>query len=254
MGQEQNVKNKIELGYRFDVLSASDEAFEVRMTYYRVRFEQEGPMGAISYDSENPPETVPMQARGFSALVGQSMTMKLDPMGKVLEVKGVDDMLERMLAQYGEIDETMRGQIEQSLRGQFGEEAMTSQMESMFAIYPEEDVAVGDTWSREVSVRSGLPLKVTTNYRLAGLEGNRAALEMEGKILPDADGPVNMGGMQIEFDITGTQKGTAVMDVSTGLIVEATSEQEVSGDMVVNDGAMTWPLVLTTKTMVTMEK
>ncbi|RMF52746.1 MAG: hypothetical protein D6746_16410, partial [Bacteroidetes bacterium] len=71
---------------------------------------------------------------------------------------------------------------------------------------------------------------------------------------PDADGPVNMGGMQIEFDITGTQKGTAVMDVSTGLIVEATSEQEVSGDMVVNDGAMTWPLVLTTKTMVTMEK
>ncbi|GIV60971.1 hypothetical protein GQ464_001075 [Rhodocaloribacter litoris] len=254
MGQEQNVKNQIGIGYRFDVLAARDQVFDVKLTYYKVKFSQEGPMGTISYDSENPPETVPPQAQGFAALGGQSLTLKLDAMGKVLDVGGVEDMIARMVEGLGQADAATRAQIEQSLRQQFGREAMSSQMEAMFAVYPEGEVAVGDTWTREVAVNAGLPLKLASTYRLTAYEGGRATLEIESQIRPGTDGPVNMGGMEIEFDISGSQKGTAVMDAETGLILEAEARQEVAGDMIVNGGAMTWPLVFRTHTKLSMEE
>ena len=253
MGQEQAVKQKIGMGYRYDVLSADDGVYRVKVTYYRIYFEQSGPMGDILYDSENPPETLPMQAKGFAGLQGQSLTLTFNDRGLVQDVAGVDEMLANVMKQFEEIDPAMKAQVEQGLRQQFGAEAIKSQMETMFAIYPEEPVGVGDTWSKDVVLNTGLPLKIATTYRVASIEGGRAALAIQSNITAAGDEPMNMGGMEIVLDLSGTQKGMATMELGSGMVVASEMEQQVSGDMLVNDGAMTWPLDMKTKTSLRLE-
>ncbi|WP_457652587.1 DUF6263 family protein [Rhodocaloribacter sp.] len=254
MGQEQAVKQQIGMGYRYDVLGVDEGVYQVKMTYYRVYFKQSGPMGDILYDSENPPETVPMQAKGFAGLLGQSLTLTFDEMGHVQDVAGADEMLANVMKQFEEVDPAMKAQMEQGMRRQFGAEAIKSQMGTMFAIYPEDPVGVGDTWTRDVTLNSGLPLKIATTYRVDALEDGQAKLAVESNITAASDEPMNMGGMEIELDLSGTQNGTVLMEVATGMVVDSEIAQRVSGDMIVNDGAMTWPLDMKTKNTLKREQ
>ncbi len=254
MGQEQAVKQQIGFGYQYDVLDAKDGLYTVKATYYRVYFKQSGPMGELLYDSQSPPETVPMQAKGFAGLLGQSLTMTFTEKGLVSEISGVDSLLANIMEQFGEVDPAMKAQVEQGMERQFGAEAIKSQMETMFALYPEEPVGVGDTWTKELTLNTGLPLKIATTYRVEALEDGLAKLAVTSDITAASDEPLNMGGMEIELDLSGTQTGTASMEVDTGMVVASEMQQHVSGDMVVNDGAMTWPLDMKTKTTLTREE
>ncbi len=254
MGQEQAVKQQIGMGYQYDVLSADEGVYQVKMTYYRIYFKQSGPMGDILYDSESPPETLPMQAKGFAGLMGQSLTLTFNERGIVTEVVGVDEMLANIMKEFEEIDPAMKAQMEQGMQRQFGAEAIKSQMETMFAIYPEDPVGVGDTWSKDVTLNSGLPLKIATTYRVETIENGQAKLAVKSDITAASDEPMNMGGMEIELDLSGTQNGTALMEVATGMVVNSEMEQRVSGDMIVNDGEMTWPLDMKTKTSLKREE
>ena len=253
MGQEQAVKQQIGMGYQYDVLSADEGVYRVKMTYYRIYFKQSGPMGEILYDSESPPETLPMQAKGFAGLLGQSLTLTFNERGIVTDVVGVDEMLANIMKQFEEVDPAMKAQMEQGMQRQFGAEAIKSQMETMFAIYPEDPVGVGDTWSKDVTLNTGLPLKIATTYRVETIENGQAKLAVKSNITAASDEPMNMGGMEIVLDLSGTQNGTVLMEVPTGMVVNSEMEQRVSGDMIVNDGAMTWPLDMKTKTSLKRE-
>ncbi|WP_456427442.1 DUF6263 family protein [Rhodocaloribacter sp.] len=255
MGQEQAVKQQIGMGYQYDVLSAGEGVYRVKATYYRVYFKQSGPMGEILYDSENPPETLPMQAKGLAGLLGQSLTLTFDEMGHVQDVEGVDEMLADIMKQFEGVDPAMKAQMEQGMRRQFGVDAIKSQMETTFAIYPEDPVGVGDTWTRDLTLNGGLlPMKISATYRLEAIEDGQAKLAVESNITGASDEPMNMGGMEIELDLSGTQNGTVLMEVPTGMVVDSELEQRVSGDMIVNDGAMTWPLDMKTKNTLKREQ
>ena len=50
-------------------------------------------MGNVDYDSSRQ-GAVPAGAEGFAALLGQAYTLRLSPQGKVLDVNGVEEMVE----------------------------------------------------------------------------------------------------------------------------------------------------------------
>src|SRR6185503_19483620 len=102
------------------------------------------------YDSEKDKEApadgpAAMQAK----MVGQSFTMKLNPLGLVTSIQGYDKVLDAMLKGAPEDNPQMRTQLKQM----YNDEAFKGTMQQMFPPLPESKVGKDDPWKSEFVVK-----------------------------------------------------------------------------------------------------
>jgi hypothetical protein len=248
-GQQLDMKQTMGFIYSFAVQKVDSQGTaDCRVVYESVLFKQEGPTGPTEYDSANPPETVPAQAKPFAALVGQGFTMRVGSTGKVTEVKGADAIMDKVL-QAVEIPEgAMRDTMREQLKGQFGDDAARAQMEQVLAIYPDKPVGVGDSWTRKIAIATGYPLLMENTYTYRGSKAGVAQVDVSSKLSRNPEGkPMKLGPMTIDFDVTGTQKGQMSIIEATGWVEQCTLEQKFGGTVKMEGApgataALSWPI------------
>jgi hypothetical protein len=247
-GQQQDIKQTIEIKYTFDVEDVdSDGNTTVKVTYQSIRFSQVGPRGEVEYDSSNPSPNIPPEATGLATLVGKSITVKLTPNGQVKEIKGVDEMIASMIKELN-IPEDMKSSMEKSLKEQFGDEALKEMMESNVIEYPKKSVASGDTWSNKVTVSKGFPMVLENTWKLKERKNGISVIEVSSTIESNTEAePIKIDSMKISYKLSGWQKGTMEVQEATGLTKQGQLNQEFSGELRV-EGApqtskvQTWPI------------
>ena len=249
LGQKQSMKQVIGMGYTFNVKDVDAEGnASVEVTYTSVRFKQTGPMGVIEYDSTKPAGTVHMAARGFAGLVGQGFSMKITPEGSVLEIAGVDKMLDNMVKTMGLPESPMGQQLKDGMKEQFGEAALKEMMETTFATYPADPVDVGDSWTKKIVLTKGVPMVVETTYTLKSRSGGVASVDVTSKVSANKDaGPTKMGPISMKYALEGTQGGTMEVDEATGWTIRANIDQDFGGKIEMLSGpglppGTTWPI------------
>ena len=251
MGQQQAMAQTLGMGQQFDVVHADDSLYRVRVSYYWVMFEQDGPLGRITYNSDDPPETTHPMTAGFATLLGRHITMTMDPLGYISAIDGVEAMLVSMMAQFDSLGSAPPG-VKESLRLYFGDETMKAQMENLLAIYPEEEVGVGDTWTKAMFLKTGMPMHLTNTYRLAALEEDHVRIELESIVAPGDGRPMQMGGVVLAYTVSGTQQGTMWLDKATGFPRRVDITQHLAGEASLNND-MTWPIEIHVKNVMETE-
>jgi len=249
LGQKQSMKQTIGMGYTFKVTDVDGVGnASVEVTHKSVRFKQAGPMGVIEYDSTKPAGEVHMAARGFAGLVGQGFSMKITPEGRVLEIAGVDKMLDHIVKGLGLPAGPIRQQLKDGMKEQFGEAALKEMMETTFAIYPADPVEVGDSWTSKLVLTKRLPMVVETTYTLKGRSGGVASVALKSKVSVNKDaGPTKAVPISMKYALTGTQGGTMEIDEATGWTVRASIEQDIGGKITMLSGpglpaGTSWPI------------
>jgi hypothetical protein len=251
MGSEQNIDQTIGYTYRQEIKSLTEDGnYQVQVTYDRVIFEQEGPMGNIAYDSEDPPEQIPAPALGYAAMVDKSFELVMSPRGKVIDVSGVDAMLDQIFDEVAE-QQPLNPQMRESLKQQMGEEGIKNNLGGLTNFYPDNPVKVGDHW-QVVQDRAGMTaLHLETDYVLAKVEDGVLSLGAKSEISPVADAPpTQMGSMELSYALSGQQSGTLRVDQETGLLQVGSLVQNLSGDIKMTGGPageMEWPILIETK-------
>lgn len=243
-GQTQTMFQTVGVAYTYDVQSVeSDGTMRVKVTYDWVRVAQDGPMGSFSYDSANPPATIPEAALVYTALVGQGFFMHLRPNGEIVDVQGVDEMLAHMLDTMGAPPGSERDELEASLRSQFGSEALKESFEKATLFYPDKPVAVGESWSRNIALETGMPMVLATTWTLKARKDGVAVVEIRSDVQrnPEAK-PVEMAGMTIAYELSGEQSGTMELDEKTGWLLNGTMKQNLAGQ--ISAMGMTWPITV----------
>ncbi len=243
-GQTQTMTQTVGMAYTYDVQSVEpDGTMLVKATYDWVLYKQDGPLGKVSYDSANPPASVPQAALGYAALVGQGFTMRLKPTGEIVDVQGVDEMIAQMLDALGVPAGSARDELEASLRSQFGGEALKESFEKAGLFYPDKPVAVGDSWSKPIALESGVPMVLDTTWTLKARKNGVATVEARSNVQrnPGAK-PLEMAGMTISYEMSGEQTGTMELDEKTGWPVSATMKQNLTGQ--ISAMGMTWPMTI----------
>ena len=228
---QQVTEQTIGVGYAIAV-SAVDGAGNMKVTtkYDSVLFRQKGPSGAVEYDSTNAPKQVPPAARAFAALSGLHYGATLTPAGQVAAVEGLDAMLADMVRNLELPEGPTKAAVQKVLTEQFGEEAMKQNVQGMFALYPDEPVAVGDSWRRKVVVAKGFPVVIDATYTLKARDAGVATVEVKATLSPnEAAGPVDLGTGKMSYDLKGEQSGSVQIDEATGWTRSLTTEQLVSG-------------------------
>jgi hypothetical protein len=257
-GETMDVVQTIGMGFTYNVteVDANGNAW-VDVVYDSARLDQSSPSGDVSYDSANPPEEVPPGALGFSALVGKGFRMKISPEGEIIEVTGLDTMINDMLDDMGITDEALLEQLRQSISEQYDADAMREQMGNTVINYPDGPVRIGDTWTETTTSGGQFPVQAESVYTLQEYQDGIATIGMTStvSINPNAE-PQSIAGMELVYNLSGEQEGVMLINVETGWTAGATITQTMSGDMTISSGGtdMTIPMSIFSVINLEMEK
>lgn len=172
----------------------------IETRYDRVKLKMSGVMEA-EYDSDAPkkeeekkegeegmPDIAGMMGKMFGAMVGKSVTMKMNPRGEILEVKGFDKIMEEMTKALG--DEAQGEMLKQMM----SEDQMKQMFQSGWAMLPDKPVAKGDTWDHKMETKMAGVGTITMKNKLTLKElrngGKDAVIKVDTKIegKPDDEG------------------------------------------------------------------
>lgn len=244
-------------GYEFtytvrEVDAQGNTAIDV--AYEWVFIEQGGSMGSVSYDSANPPEVIPEGALGFAALVGRGFSMRLTAEGEVLEISGLDAMYAEMLDELAPDDPEMRQVLEQVLQEQFGEEALSSQLNNIVFELPDEPIEVGESWTSSTQAMALVQMNLENVYTLRSFDGKVAIIDGYSTVTPgEGDQMIDMGFIQLSYALEGVQEGTTELDVTTGWTTKATITQNLSGVMTITAEGESLEVPITLESTSTVE-
>lgn len=174
-GRRQDIEVSIGFGVTFDVEDVDANGVQtLKVTYDRVQVRISGGPQTIRYDSaaggpDNP------ATRMYAAMVGASLVTRITPEGETLEVRGLDELAERLAANAppGTAD-----QIRKQAQG------MTGMFDQMKAVYPGKPVGIGDSWTSRMDVTSdpNMPLIVDATYTLNDRNSGVAIIGIDGKV------------------------------------------------------------------------
>ena len=221
-----NTTQTVGMGYSLEVTEKDVDLATVKTTYDWIQYEMSN-MPNMSYDSRKEGQTGSI-AELFSGLVGQSFTMKIDSQGKVSNVEGVDKLLGAMLQN---VDSSNRIQMEASVNQLFNEEAITSSMQQITAVYPDKPVKVGTSWTQDIALAGAYPMKSSTQYTVSSITADEVVLKAEGKISTEEGLTVESGGMTMGISLSGTQTGDVYLSRKTGLPAKSNLVLKIGGKM-----------------------
>ncbi len=212
--------------YVADVVEGGTMSVDVR--YARIMYRAQGPMGVIEFDSSYPSEQVHPAIAGFKALVGKGFRLNVAPDGTVKEVKGIDKMLDQIIAGMelppGAGPDMTKEDLKANLKKEYDEKNIESRMKGMLGEYPVEPVGVGACWT---ATGPGFypPCSIEAKYTLTARENGIATIQVNAVLKPDKT--LVVGGFT--FDVNGGMNGILEVEEKTGLPVKGALMLEASG-------------------------
>ena len=238
-GADQVMQQTMQFVWRQVVESVdADGNMDLAMTYEAIRFVQDAPgLGRTEYDSRTPPENVPPMARGFAALVGRGFVLRVTPKGQILDVDGVDEMVEGMLASLEAPPGTDLAMLAEQLRKQFSDQILKETFQPLMGFYPENPVDAGDRWAKTFAMAKIFPHVQINEYELTERGDHGDVIRLTGTIKPNENGdPMALGPLSLAPLLTGTHSGTFSVERDTGFLVALDYEQAMSGQFVGETG------------------
>ena len=154
----------------------------------------------------------------FNKLIGKSYSVTIDPLGNVKDI----DM--SSLDENGDISENLN-------------------RSTVYAVFPDHKVAVGDSWEVETVPTIDSSMILNTKYTLKKVKGKKAVIAFESTITSSE---------KSESKINGTQKGELTLNRKTGWTIHSTIDQELN--MEINTNGMSMPATISGTTEVESKK
>jgi hypothetical protein len=266
-GQEQKITQVQEMVMGFDCLSVDANGnMDVEMTYKAMKITMDGPMGHLEFDSVNPKPVDPnrpdekMLAAMFSAMAGSKFQMKMTPMAKTSDIRGLGAMMakirEKMSSAGG-----IQGAGDKFLDKMFDEKQVKEMTGDMMGAFPAEPVAVGDTWYDTMSMNFIMPIDVDTTYMLKQRKDGIAYIDAVAKMdMGDSSKAIEIDpNNKFSMQISGTMNTTSEVDEKTGLTRKSNIAMNFSGVMRMEANqqmpeGMTMPMTITGNAVVELIK
>jgi len=230
----------------YEVVGLKDDVYDVRALYQKIKTEMGAPM-PFSIDSDFPEQSSEKNiGEMLKSLTEIPFDIQLTKQGKVISVKGVDKLAEKINTISNEQFKLMFSQL-------FSEKTIQSHFEQMSAYFPDKPVAINDSWDVALNLNSGgMELISKMTLTLKQVKDNVATLEFTGTLAtPEGGAVLSFQGMDAQVAVNGEQTGTVQLDMKTGwnlrseLIQRMTQKMELMGQEMLQE--------METKTIVTAD-
>jgi hypothetical protein len=221
-GQTVTARQSTATAYRFNVReTASGGGALLEVLFEDLSLSTRSPAGELQFDSKNPERRTPA-LRGLQALIGQSLLIRVDRQGRIREVRGLEEMMEKARSSEAAGSSPVLAQaLERFLRP----EAIVASLAGFFQFYPPRKVLPGDSWLTERAGAPGLALGRRDTWKLLEVRRGRARLSLSG-VIGSGPSPTGEG-------LGGTEEGSVEAELVSGALIFSSTRQQLRGTIVV---------------------
>lgn len=229
-GIKQRAQQTVALGYSLTVQDLDDQGTAtVAIKYTSASFHLKSQSGEMSYDSTQPASAPPAPTGAFAALVGQGYSATISAAGNVEAVTGLDALSKAVLSRLNIPEGPARAAWEKKLAQQFSAPAVKSQLQRIFAVFPDHPVAIGENWYRKNQLSPEFPLTLEATYTLKSRDNGLATIEVAGRSATVPNAVVDAGQMKMTYDLHGDFQGQFQIDESSGWPISSSMTQSLAG-------------------------
>jgi len=241
-GMAQNITNTIGGDVTVTIKDKSGDVYTSEVVFESMLFKMESAMMNMTYDSkdESADQNNPLN-KTFSLIVGHPFQMKFDHRGNILEVTGFEEVVNKLIAAFG--DNPQQGEMmKQALSGQFSNESMKHSMSSMLIVYPDEKIKVGTQWTSNTKLVQPVAINNTFNYNIDAVSKDVVSLSGTGTLATVEGQSKEQGGMTQHFDLKGDMELTANINAQTGWPSEVKLTQNMDGQVAIESAQLPAPM------------
>jgi len=231
-GQMEVIELSYGVGQKLEVIDVDPQGnATLECTYLWSAFRQSGDVRDVYYDSARSGSRVPKEAAGFAALLDGTYVMQWTPRGEVLvDANALDEIREAVRQELPERAE--RTPATTALAPYLDAAAIEEAAQSQRMHYPDELLTERDSWSTRNVVSHGLPAVIQSKWTMRTVDTDGlATIDVAGSVSANPNAPVvEIGGMELHYDFSGTRQGGVRIDTRTGLLADSTIYHRVAGD------------------------
>jgi len=234
-GQKISMVMTISGAMSFLVKDIAENGYNMEIKYEKLSMSMQMPQGSLEFTSEkNDPNDIFSTILG--AMINRPFEITMSKLGKVTEIKNVEDLWEGAINQFEQLPEMQREQIKAQIMKAYGADALRGNIEMVTAIYPDNKVNYGDKWTVNTTLESGMSANMSTEYEFAELTSDYALIKGNSIIeTADKDAYIESNGMPMKYDLKGSMGSEIKVDKNTGWILEAKIKQEIKGDVYIRE-------------------
>ena len=176
--------------------------------------------------------------------------------GNVTEVNDMDSIWANVFAEFSKVPEAQLNQARGQINEAYGSEALKANIEMVTAIFPDHKVRVGDEWTIQTTMESGMTVNVATTYKLEEIHPDFYLITGDSELkTADTEAIVDANGMSMKYDLTGVLFSRIKLNKGSGWIIEANSSQDIKGNAHIQASptmpmAMTIPMIMKNETVI----
>lgn len=213
-----------------EVKDIQNSVYNIILKYNDLKMGMKTPFGSMEMDSKDKnPNNI--MAQFLSNFIGQPIYLKLNNIGKIEEISGVDSIYSKIFSVFkNKIPEVEITKIVNQLKQNFGEESLKYNLELYYSIYPKNKVKKNDTWTSKVVLNSSMKMIVNSTYTLTEISRDYVVIKGKSDMVSDKNETFNLNRMQIIYDMKGTMDSEYKLDLKTGWIIDGTIKQNLKGE------------------------
>ena len=213
MGQQMKITQYMEMVISYHVLDVlSNNNFKMDYTFDKIKLSNLVNGQEIVMDSDGSQDN-PIN-KVFKDMVGYKIEVEMTPRGKVEQVKGLDQFVQKMAG---------NPQITQSMQMFSSDQSFESFIDQTFNYFPEEAVKEGSKWTSSFDLPSLMNMEIAINFEVASITDDDVLLNVASDI--DMNMPIEQSNMKMDMKMTGTQNGTMTVDTNDGWVRESNLKQ-----------------------------
>jgi len=216
MGMEMPSNMKSEMLIEMTATEKNNDEIRVDFSYLSSAVQVSSPIINFRVDSDTDIETLSgmekEMAQIINSFVGKTVNIIFRTDGSIKSISGFD-----AIRDFNPANPAM---------AMFGEDAIRQLFEQSFSVYPDKEVRVGDSWSRNMElVMQGMNTNSESTLTLTSIADNVASLDMVITMV------MTSTEAEIDGNISGEIKGKAKLDIPTGMIISFNQEGSVGGTL-----------------------
>lgn len=217
MGQAIDFNVTGAVSHSYNVTNATDDNSTLRHEMKRINFLFDGMGQKMSFDSDNPKDMDGRSSKAMKEFLEKKYDMIIDPNGKVLMTNpekfaaGVVDERMRMVM---DMMQEMLGVVNPPKKGEG----------SFFRVLPENEAAIGETWSESGQTEKG---PFTNNYTLAEVNDSTVVVNFNGT--STITNKSDMMGMESITTLNNKTTGTIIVDKASSIVKQKNLITETNG-------------------------
>ncbi len=230
-GQERTQAQKMEMLMVSEMVVSEPDDQGVQtlsVSYERIRQVMQMAGQKLIYDSQKPDASHPMLAQSLKPLLDAKLKITLGKDGEVKEVKGMEDLWDKMVQK----NPRMAPMVEK-MKEQFGDRMIKQLIGQANKVLPEKPVGVGDTWKSKMDAAVPVigTMKITQNCRLkeiSKVDGAEIAhIAIKGKVKNNEPTQMQVQGVNMTVQSMDLdQEGAMQFNASSGMLQEQSVRQK----------------------------